>query len=103
MGTWRIETGIYGEQERWRPDHIGDWPYQASDAPLSDGLLPPPCPECGGELLRRVTFPRPDKAIMHYEVRHYRGPHGIVRPGGQGPSHAVAGIGDVVQRVREEE
>jgi hypothetical protein len=103
MGTWRIEPGLYGEQERWRPDFHGDWPYQAGDAPLSDGLLPPPCPECVGELIRRVSFPRPDHPVMHYEVRHYRGAHGIRRPGSPEPSHSVASLGQVVQRVREED
>lgn len=66
MGTWRIEPGLYGEQERWIPDFAGEWP----DVPE------PPCAVCHGELIRRTAY-----AGILFERRCYRGPHGIARQG----------------------
>jgi hypothetical protein len=49
MGVWRIEQGIYGEQERWVPGFPGDWP--------SDSGFEKPCPTCGSDLYRRKISP----------------------------------------------
>lgn len=58
MGTWRIESYLYGERERWIPDFIGDWP--ADENPLTHTttrIIPDPCPVCDGELTRRTVTP----------------------------------------------
>ncbi len=72
MGVWRIESCLYGERERWRPDSAGDWP--ATDPESRDfrlGCVPPPCEVCGGELTRRLLQPqRP--ALVRYQALEAR-------------------------------
>lgn len=114
MGTWRIESGLYGEQERWVPDFHGEWPQGVGD----------PCAVCVGELIRRTVYPTSGRewfayhrerakyeaikrsgrdavepqpptpaGFTHYEVRCYRGPHGLSRPGPDGRSSGPTLVG----------
>jgi hypothetical protein len=115
VGLWKIETGIYGEQERWVPAFRGDWP-DVGDAP---------CPVCMGELIRRKTQPERGRILQDHwklELRHarmvkagltpeplpepphvptvyfydracYRGPHGFVRSSGEHRSSGPALVG----------
>jgi hypothetical protein len=73
MGRWRIENGLYGEQERWIPDFRGEWPV----------VPEPPCPVCSGELVRRTTYPMAGLLMLHW--RRLMVLHAAAEKAGQNP------------------
>ncbi len=55
MGTWHPEIVPVSLWQTWHPQYPGDWPRYADEhtPSMSEGVIPPPCPTCGGLVKRR--------------------------------------------------
>lgn len=87
MGTWQTTPTLYGPRERWCPAYRGDWPVYLDPHSTREGMIPPPCEVCGGQLVRWLVSNRDG-----VEARHARMTRMWKLTGSKGPAPVMEQI-----------